>query len=127
MNLKLEKLHVEHDKLAKWVTESFSGIHEEQVGLAEQVSRLRSGRGHQAVDRPAEPDSPQDWHEAIGEVHREIQDLSRDFRRQHRDHNIVAEKLETTNSRIAEYESSSRTLQRIIEDIRGQVRGFPFE
>ena len=115
--------HVEHDKLAKWVTESFSGIHEEQVGLAEQVLRLQSGRGHQAVDRPAEPDSPQDWHEAIGEVHREIQDLSRDFRRQHREHNFVAEKLETTNSRIAEYESSSRNLQRII--IRGQVRGFP--
>ena len=58
LNLKLEKLRVEHDKLAKWVTESVGGLHEEQVGLAEQVSRLRSGRGSQAVDRPSGPDSP---------------------------------------------------------------------
>ena len=125
LNMKLDRLHVEHDKLAKWVTESIGGLHEEQVGLAEQVSRLRSGRGYQVVDRPAEPDSPQDWHEAIEEIHRKVQDLSRGFHRQRRDHDIVVEKVEAANSRIAAYEASSRNLQQVIEDIRRQVRSLP--
>ena len=89
------------------------------------MSRLRGGRGHQAVDRPAEPDSPQDWHEAIEEIYRKIQDLSRGFHRQHRDHDIVVEKVEAANSRIAAYEASSRNLQQVIEDIRRQVRSLP--
>ena len=72
LNLKLKRLRVEHYKLAKGVTESVGGLHEELVGLAGQVSRLRSGRGSQAVDRPSGPDSPQDWHEAIDEVHRKF-------------------------------------------------------
>ena len=125
LNLKLKKLHVDHDKLAKWVTESVGGLHEEQVGLAEQVSKLRSGRGYQAVNRPAEPDSSQDWHEAIEEVHQKIQDLSRGFHRQRRDHDNIVEKVETANSRIAAYEASSRNLQQVIEDIRRQVCSLP--
>ena len=56
---------------------------------------------------------------------RKIQDLSRGFHRQHRDHNVVVENVETANSRIVAYEASSRNLQQVVEDIRRQVRGLP--
>ena len=57
------------------------------------------------------------------EIHRKVQDLSRGF--QHGDHDIVVEKVEAANSRIAAYEASSRNLQQVIEDIRRQVRSLP--
>ena len=87
---------------------------------------MRSGRGSQAVDRPAEPDSPQDWHEAIEEVHRKIQDLSRGFHRQRRDHDDVVEKVETVNSRVEAHEARSGILMnQVIDDIRRQIRNLP--
>ena len=77
LNLKLEKVLLEHEKFAKWASESIGGINEEQIILADRMSRLQSGRGSQAVDRPSGPVSLQDWHEAIGEFNRKVQDLSR--------------------------------------------------
>ena len=66
LSLKLEKVLLEHEKFAKWASESIGGINEEQIIiLADRMSRLQSGRGSQAVDRPSGPVSPQDWHEAI--------------------------------------------------------------
>ena len=112
LNLKLEKLRVEHDKLAKWVTESVGGLHEEHVGLAEQVSRLRSGRGSQAVD------APQDWHEAIEEVH-----LSRGLHRQRQSHDDVAGRIETVSSSVEQYEARSGILNQVLDD--RQIRNLP--
>ena len=104
LNLKLEKIFVEHEKFAKWASESIGGINEEQIILADRMSRLQSGRGSQAVDRPSGPDSPQDWHEAIDEVHQKIQDLSCGVQRQRRDHDDVIARFETVKSRVEQYE-----------------------
>ena len=76
LNLKIEKALLEHETFAKRASESIEGINEEHARLANRMSRLQSGRGSQEVDRPSEHDSPQDWHEAIDEVNRKIQDLA---------------------------------------------------
>ena len=125
LSLKLEKILVEHERFAKWVSECIGGINEEQVSLAERRSRLQSGRGSQAVDRPSGPDSPQDWHEAIDEVHRKIQDLSRGVQRQRRDHDDVIARFETVKSHVEQYEARSGILNQVLDDIRRQIRNLP--
>ena len=122
LSLKLEKILVEHERFAKWVSESIGGINEEQVSLAERISRLQSGRGSQAVDRFSGPDSPQDWHEAIDEVHRKTQDLSCGVQRQCRDHDDVIARFETVKSHVEQYEARSWILNQVLDDIRRQIR-----
>ena len=125
LNLKLEKILVEHEKFAKWASESIGGINEEQIILADRMSRLQSGRGSQAVDRPSGPDSSQDWHEAIDDIHQKIQDLSRGVQRQRRDHDDVIARFETVKSRVEQYEASSGILNQVLDDIRRQIRNLP--
>ena len=52
LNLKIEKALLEHEKFAKWASESIGGINEEQTLLANRMSRLQSGRGSQAIPPP---------------------------------------------------------------------------
>ena len=125
LNLKLEKVLLEHEKLAKWASEFIGGINEEQIILADRMSRLQSGRGSQAVDRPSGPVSPQDWHEAIDEVNRKVQDLSRGVQRQHRDHDDVIARFETVKPHVEQYEARSGILNRVLDDIRRQIRNLP--
>ena len=67
LNLKLKKLYVEHDKLAKWVTESVGGLHEELIGPAGSIpcktGKCQHGREcrfeHDKSPRnPAAPSTP---------------------------------------------------------------------
>ena len=125
LNLKLEKVLVEHDRFVKWVTEAIGGINEEQAILSNQTSRLQSGRGSQAVDRPSGPVSPQDWHEAIDEVNRKVQDLSRGIQRQRRDHDDVIARFETVKSHVEQYEARSAIVNRVVDNIQGQIRNLP--
>ena len=125
LNLKLEKVLLEHEKFAKWASESIGGINEEQIVLADRMSRLQSGRGSQAVDRPSGPVSPQDWHESIDEVNRKAQDLYRGVQRQHRDHDDVIARFETVKSRVEQSEASSGILNQVLDDIRRQIRNLP--
>ena len=125
LNLKLEKALLEHEKFAKWASESISGINEEQTILANRMSRLQSGRGSQAIDRSSGPVSPQDWHEAIDEVNRKVQDLSRGVQRHHGDHDDVLARFETLKSRVEQYEASSGILNQVLDDIRRQIRSLP--
>ena len=125
LNLKLEKALLEHEKFAKWASESIGGINEEQTILANRMSRLQSGRGSQAIERSAGPVSPQDWHEAIDEVNRKVQDLSRRVQRHHGDHDDVLARFETLKSRVEQYEASSGILNQVLDDIRRQIRSLP--
>ena len=100
LNLKIEKALLEHETFAKRASESIEGINEEHARLANRVSRLQSGRGSQEVDRPSEHGSPQDWHEAIDEVNRKIQDLVRGVQRQRRDHDDIISRFETVKSHV---------------------------
>ena len=124
LNLKIEKAIVEHEKFAKWASESISGVNEEQAILANRMS-LQSGRGSQAIDRSSGPVSPQDWHEAIDEVNRKVQDLSRGVQRHHGDHDDVLARFETLKSRVEQYEASSGILNQVLDDIRRQIRSLP--
>ena len=125
LNLKLENALLEHEKFAKWASESIGGINEEQIILANRMSRLQSGRGSQAIDRSSGPVSPQDWHEAIDEVNRKVQDLSRRVQRHHGDHDDVLARFETLKSRVEQYEASSGILNQVLDDIRRQIRNLP--
>ena len=89
------------------------------------MSRLQSGRGSQAIDRSSGPVSPQDWHEAIDEVNRKVQDLSRGVQRHHGDHDDVLARFETLKSRVEQYEASSGILNQVLDDIRRQIRSLP--
>ena len=113
INLKLEK---KHERFAKWVSESIGGINDEQASLVERMSRLQSGRGSQAVDRPSGPDSPQDWHQAIDQVR---------VQRNRRDHDDVIARFETVKSHVEQYEAKAGILNHVIDDIRRQIRNLP--
>ena len=125
LNLKIEKALLEHKKFAKWASESIGGINEEQTLLANRMSRLQSGRGSQAIDRSSGPISPQDWHEAIDEVNRKVQDLSRGVQRHHGDHDDVLARFETLRSRVEQHEATSGILNQVLDDIRRQIRSLP--
>ena len=125
LNLKIEKALLEHETFAKWASESIEGINEEHTGLANRVSRLQSGRGSQEIDRPSEHDSPQDWHEAIDEVNRKIQDLARGIQRQRRDHDDIISRFETVKSHVEQYEARSAIVNRVVDNIQGQIRNLP--
>ena len=98
---------------------SIGGINEEQTLLANRMSRLQSGRGSSG------PVSPQDWHEAIDEVNRKVQNLSRGVQRHHGDHDDVLARFETLKSRVEQYEASSGILNQVLDDIRRQIRNLP--
>ena len=68
--------------------------------LYNRVSRLPSGRGSQEVERPSERESPQDWHEAVDEINRKMQDLARGIQRQRRDHDDIISRFETVKSHV---------------------------
>ena len=126
LNLKIEKALLEHEKFAKWASESIGGINEEQTLLANRMSRLQSGRGSLAIDRSSGPVSPQDWHEAIDEVNRKVQDLSRGVvQRHHGDHDDVLARFETLRSRVEQHEASSGILNQVLDDVRRQIRSLP--
>ena len=125
LNLKIEKVLLEHETFAKRASESIEGINEEHARLANRVSRMQSGRGSQEVDRPSEHDSPQDWHEAIEEVNRKIQDLARGIQRQRRDHDDIISRFETVKSHVEQYEARSAIVNRVVDNIQGQIRNLP--
>ena len=125
LNLKIEKALLEHETFVKWASESIEGINEEHTRLANRVSRLQSGRGSQEVDTPSKHDSPQDWHEAIEEVNRKIQDLARGIQRQRRDHDDIISRFETVKSHVEQYEARSAIVNRVVDNIQGQIRNLP--
>ena len=119
------ELNLKIETFAKWASKSIEGINEEHTRLANRVSRLQSGRGPQEVDRPSEHDSPQDWHEAIDEVNRKIQDLARGIQRQRRDHDDIISRFETVKSHVEQYEARSAIVNRVVDNIQGQIRNLP--
>ena len=125
LNLKIEKALLEHETFAKDVFESIEEIKEEHARLANRVSRLQSGRGSQEVDRPSEHGSPQDWHGAIDEINRKMQDLARGIQRQRRDHEDVISRFETVKSHVEQYEARSGIVNRVVDNIQGQIRNLP--
>ena len=125
LNLKIEKALLEHETFAKWASESIEGINEEHTRLVNRVSRLQSGRGSQEVDRPSEHGSPQDWHEAVDEINRKMQDLARGIQRQRRDHDDIISRFETVKSHVEQYEARSAIVNRVVDGIQGQIRNLP--
>ena len=125
LNLKIEKALLEHETFAKWASESIKEINEEHTRLATRVSRLQSGRGSQEVDRPSERESPQDWHEAVDEINRKMQDLARGIQRQRRDHDDIISRFETVKSHVEQYEARSAIVNRVVDNIQGQIRNLP--
>ena len=125
LNLKIEKALLEHEAFAKWASESIEGINEEHTRLVNRVSRLQSGRGSQEVDRPSERESPQDWHEAVDEINRKMQDLARGIQRQRRDHDDIISRFETVKSHVEQYEARSAIVNRVVDGIQGQIRNLP--
>ena len=125
LNLKIEKALLEHETFAKWPSESIKEINEEHTRLATRVSRLQSGRGSQEVDRPSERESPQDWHEAVDEINRKMQDLARGIQRQRRDHDDIISRFETVKSHVEQYEARSAIVNRVVDNIQGQIRNLP--
>ena len=125
LNLKIEKALLEHETFAKWASESIEGINEEHTRLVNRVSRLQSGRGSQEVDRPSERESPQDWHEAVDEINRKMQDLARGIQRQRRDHDDIISRFETVKSHVEQYEARSAIVNRVVDGIQGQIRNLP--
>ena len=125
LNLKIEKALHEHETFAKWASESIEGINEEHARLVNRVSRLQSGRGSQEVDRPSERESPQDWHEAVDEINRKMQDLARGIQRQRRDHDDIISRFETVKSHVEQYEARSAIVNRVVDGIQGQIRNLP--
>ena len=117
LNLKIEKALLEHETFAKWASESIEGINEEHTRLVNRVSRLQSGRGSQEVDRPSERESPQDWHEAVDEINRKMQDLARGIQRQRRDHDDIISRFETVKSHVEQYEARSAIVNRVVDGI----------
>ena len=89
------------------------------------MSRLQSGRGSQEVDRPSERESPQDWHEAVDEINRKMQDLARGIQRQRRDHDDIISRFETVKSHVEQYEARSAIVNRVVDGIQGQIRNLP--
>ena len=110
---------------AKWASESIEGINEEHTRLANRVSRLQGGQGSQEVDRPSEHGSPQDWHEAVDEINRKMQDLARGIQRQRRDHDDIISRFETVKSHVEQYEARSAIVNRVVDGIQGQIRNLP--
>ena len=125
LNRKIEKALLEHETFAKWASESIEGINEEHTRLVNRVSRLQSGRGSQEVDRPSERESPQDWHEAVDEINRKMQDLARGIQRQRRDHDDIISRFETVKSHVEQYEARSAIVNRVVDGIQGQIRNLP--
>ena len=125
LNLKIEKALLEHETFAKWASGSIEGINEEHTRLVNRVSRLQSGRGSQEVDRPSERNSPQDWHEAVDEIKRKMQDLARGIQSQRRDHNDIISRFETVKSHVEQYEARSAIVNRVVDGIQGQIRNLP--
>ena len=89
------------------------------------MSRLQSGRGSQEVDRPSGHDSPQDWHEAVDEINRKMQDLARGIQRQRRDHDDIISRFETVKSHVEQFEARSAIVNRVVDGIQGQIRNLP--
>ena len=125
LSLKIEKALLEHETFAKWASESIEGINEEHTRLVNRVSRLQSGRGSQEVDRPSEREPPQDWHEAVDEINRKMQDLARGIQRQRRDHDDIISRFETVKSHVEQYEARSAIVNRVVDGIQGQIRNLP--
>ena len=125
LNLKIRQVLHEHETFVKWASESIEGINEEHTRLVNRVSRLQSGRGSQEVDRPSERESPQDWHEAVDEINRKMQDLARGIQRQRRDHDDVISRFETVKSHVEQYEARSAIVNRVVDNIQGQIRNLP--
>ena len=93
--------------------------------FADQMLESRGGRGYRIADRPRGPDAPQDWREAIEEINRKVQDLTRRVYRQGRDHDVVVEKVETANVRIAAFDENAQRLQQAAQAIRTQLVNLP--
>ena len=125
LNLKIGEVLREHETFAKWASESIDGVKEEHTRLVNRVSRLQSGRGSQEVDRPSGHDSPQDWHEAIDEINRKMQDLARGIQRQRRDHDDIISRFETVKSHVEQFEARSAIVNRVVDGIQGQIRNLP--
>ena len=125
LNLKIREVLHEHETFVKWASESIEGINEEHTRLVDRVSRLQSGRGSQEVDRPSDRESPQDWHEAVDEINRKMQDLARGIQRQRRDHDDVISRFETVKSHVEQYEARSAIVNRVVDNIQGQIRNLP--
>ena len=125
LNLKIGEVLREHETFAKWASESIEGVKEEHTRLVNRVSRLQSGRGSQEVDRPSGHDSPQDWHEAVDEINRKMQDLARGIQRQRRDHDDIISRFETVKSHVEQFEARSAIVNRVVDGIQGQIRNLP--
>ena len=125
LSLKIEKALLEHETFAKWASESIEGINEEHTRLVSRVSRLQSGRESQEIDRPSERESPQDWHEAVDEINRKMQDLARGIQRQRRDHDDIISRFETVKSHVEQYEARSAIVNRVVDGIQRQIRNLP--
>ena len=125
LNLKIGEVLHEHETFAKWASESIEGVKEEHTRLVNRVSGLQSGRGSQEVDRPSGHDSPQDWHEAVDEINRKMQDLARGIQRQRRDHDDIISRFETVKSHVEQYEARSAIVNRVVDGIQGQIRNLP--
>ena len=74
---------------AKWATRAIDELKDEHSTFADEMLESRGGRGYHVVDRPRDPDAPQDWLEAIEEINRKVQDLTRRVYRQGRDHDAT--------------------------------------
>ena len=122
---RVDRLQGENDRRAEWATRAIGDLQDEHRTFADQMLESRGGRGYHVVDRPRDPDACQDWREAIKEINRKIQDLTRGFYRQGRNHDIVVEKVETANARIAAVDENARRLQQAVQAIRTQLSNLP--
>ena len=88
-------LQCEHDRRAKWATQSIGDLQDDfrtladRSPLADRAPEPRGDRG--SIIR--NPDDPQDWRAAVEENNRRVQDLTCRVYRQARDYGTVVEKL----------------------------------
>ena len=125
LTARVDRLQGETARHAKWATRAIDELKDEHRTFADQMLESRGGRGYHVVDRPRDPDTRQDWREAIEEINRKVQDLTRRVYRQGRDHDATAEKAETANARIAALDENAQGLQQAVQAIRTQLGNLP--
>ena len=125
LTARIDRLQGESDRHAEWATRAIDELKDEHRTFADQMLESQGGRGYHIVDRPRDPDAPQDWREAIEEINRKVQDLTRRVHRQGRDHDAAVEKVETANARIAAFDENARRLQQAAQAIRTQLVNLP--
>ena len=123
LTARVDRLQGESDRHAEWATRAIDELQDEHRTI--EMLESRGGRGYHIVDRPRDPDAPQDWREAIEEINRKVPDLTRRVYRQGRDHDTVVENVEAANARIATFNESAQRLQQALRAIRTQLGNIP--